>query len=146
MSTNKIVSEARSWLGTPWHHMGDEHAVAIKGVCVDCAMLLVEVFKAAGLVPLGFDPRPYSMQWHLHRDEEAFLGWLKDLADEVDAPEIGDVVVWKFGRAYSHGGIVVGANGEIIHAYRDGKVVTLGHVSEGLLAAQPSKFFRVRGL
>lgn len=69
MSTNKIVSEARSWLGTPWHHMGDEHAVAIKGVCVDCAMLLVEVFKAAGLVPLGFDPRPYSMQWHLHRDE-----------------------------------------------------------------------------
>jgi cell wall-associated NlpC family hydrolase len=138
---NEIVSEARSWIGTPYHHLG-----SIKSVGVDCAMLLVEVYKTVGLIPSNVDPRPYAPEWHLHRDEEAFLAWLKDFADEVDTPESGDMVVWKFGRAYSHGGIVVGDSGEIVHAYKDARMVTLGHLSEGLLARQKSKFFKLRGI
>lgn len=136
-----VVAAAHSWLGTPYHHCAN-----VKGVGVDCAMLLVEVYKSAGLIPLDLDPRPYSPEWHKHRDEEAFLGWLKDCGDELDTPIAGDVVVWKFGRAYSHGGIVVGEGGEIIHAYKDARIVTLGNMSEGLLATQQHKFFKVRGI
>ncbi|MDO6044547.1 hypothetical protein Q4P48_08410 [Neisseria gonorrhoeae] len=42
----RIVEEARSWLGTPYHH----HAM-VKGAGVDCAMLLVAVYGAVGLLP-----------------------------------------------------------------------------------------------
>jgi len=50
----KIVAEARSWIGTPYHNCAD-----IKGVGVDCGMLLVRVFVDLGLVE-PFDPRPYT--------------------------------------------------------------------------------------
>ena len=35
-----IVEETKSWLRTPYHHQG-----AIKGVGVDCAMILIKVFS-----------------------------------------------------------------------------------------------------
>jgi hypothetical protein len=66
----KIVAEARSWIGTPYHNCAD-----IKGVGVDCGMLLVRVYCDLGLVP-RFDPRPYTAQWHLHRDDERYLDGL----------------------------------------------------------------------
>ena len=50
----RIVEEARSWLGTPYHHQA-----MVKGAGVDCAMILVAVYRAVGLIPAGFDPRPY---------------------------------------------------------------------------------------
>ena len=49
-----VVAAARAWIGTPYHHMAD-----IKGVGVDCAMLLVRVYCDLGLVE-HFDPRPYT--------------------------------------------------------------------------------------
>lgn len=148
----QVLSEARSWLGTPWHHMGDENAVAIKGVCVDCAVLLVEVFKAAGLVPQSLNPCPYSMDWNIHRNEEKFLGWLEQYGDEVVTPQAGDVAVWQYGRVFSHGAIVIDDAGTMVHAYRTAKMVTLGNLFEHELRYQkngqlrPVKFFRVRGI
>ena len=65
-----MVAEARTWIKTPWRHMA-----AIKGAGVDCAMLLAAVYVATGLVK-PFDPRPYPMDWMLHRDDERFLGFL----------------------------------------------------------------------
>ena len=47
----KIVAEARSWIGTPYHNCAD-----IKGVGVDCGMLLVRVYVDTGVVP-PFDHR-----------------------------------------------------------------------------------------
>ena len=34
-----VVAEARSWIGTPYHHAAD-----VKGHGVDCAMLLIRVY------------------------------------------------------------------------------------------------------
>jgi hypothetical protein len=107
-----VVAEARSWLGTPYHNCAD-----LKGVGVDCGMLLVRVFVDTGLVP-PFDPRPYPADWHLHRSDEKYLGFIFDHGSEVEAPQPGDVVVFKIGRCYSHGGIVtVPAPLTIVHAY-----------------------------
>ena len=66
----RVVAEARRWIGTPYQHLGDVH-----GVGVDCAMLLIRIFTDTGLIQ-PMDPRPYSHQWHLHRSEERYLGWL----------------------------------------------------------------------
>lgn len=137
----QVVAEARSWVGTPYHNQA-----AIKGVGVDCAMLLVMVFKAVGLVPDDLDPRPYAPDWHLHRGEEKFLGWLREYGDPVDRPMPGDVVVWRFGRTFSHGAVVVDDWGQIIHAYRDAGRVVPGSLRESALAQRPVQYWRVRGV
>ena len=81
----RVVAAARSWIGTPYHHAAD-----VKGAGVDCAMLLVRVFCDLGLVE-PFDPRPYTRDWHLHRGEERYLGFLLDRAHEVARRDAGDV-------------------------------------------------------
>lgn len=99
-SRARVVEAARAWIGTPYHHMAD-----LKGVGVDCAMLLVRVFCDLGLVA-SFDPRPYTRDWMLHRDDERYLGFLVASAREVEAPQPGDVILFRVGRCYAHGGIV----------------------------------------
>lgn len=113
MSRETVIAEARTWLGTPYHH----HA-RIKGVGVDCAQLLCAVFEACGMVP-HVDPGFYAVDWHLHHSEEQFIAWLDKFGTEVtDGSEAlpGDVVIWKYGRCFSHGSIYTG-NGFFIHSY-----------------------------
>lgn len=137
----EVAAEALSWERTPYHHLAD-----IKGVGVDCAMLLVRVFTGLGLAPADLDPRPYSPDWHLHRSEEQFLGWLEQFADRVGTPQMGDVVVWRFGRAYSHGGILVDDHGTIVHAYKEAMCVTRGSIHETELQNREPRYYSVRGL
>lgn len=128
-----MLDEARGWLGTPYHHQG-----RLKGVGVDCAMILCEVYHAAGLIP-QVDPRPYPPDWHLHRDEERYLGWLYAYGQPTDAPRPGDVGLWHFGRCFSHGGIMV-SDVEVIHAYlRQG--VVLSRIDAPPLVGRAVKFF-----
>jgi hypothetical protein len=108
-----VVREARKWLKTPWRHMA-----AIKGAGVDCAMLLTEVYAAAGLIE-WFDPRPYPTDWMLHRDDERFLGFLLARSHQVEKPEVGNVAVLRVGRAFAHGAIITGVKPlTILHAFR----------------------------
>src|ERR1035437_3278475 len=107
-----IVAEAKSWLGTSYHHQG-----AVKSVGVDCVRLLIKVYQAFGLVPFDLDPRPYVPDWHMHRGEERYLDGVLKYGHPVDVPQPGDIAVYRFGRTYSHGGIVIGWP-VIIHAHR----------------------------
>jgi NlpC/P60 family putative phage cell wall peptidase len=107
-----VVAAARAWIGTPYHHMAD-----IKGAGVDCAMLLVRVYCDLGLVE-PFDPRPYTQDWMMHRDEERYLGFLLARARLIEKPDAGDVILFKIGRCFAHGGIVSKADPlTIIHAF-----------------------------
>lgn len=133
----EIVAEARTWLGTPYHHQG-----RVKGVGVDCAMLLCEVYHAVGLIPF-IDPRPYPPDWHLNRGEERYLAWVEDYANQVEAAQPGDVALYRFGRTVSHAGIVV-AWPTIVHAYR-GEGCVLADGSKSGLARRFSGFWRVTG-
>jgi NlpC/P60 family putative phage cell wall peptidase len=113
----EVVQEARAWLGTPYHHQG-----RVKGAGVDCAMLLIEVFRACGLIP-DVDPKPYPPDWHLHRDEERYLGWVKQYARPVEVPQPGDIALFQFGRCVSHGAIVLEWP-TVVHSYlRDGCIL-----------------------
>jgi NlpC/P60 family putative phage cell wall peptidase len=108
----RVVAAAREWIGTPYHHMAD-----IKRVGVDCAMLLVRVYCDLGLVE-PFDPRPYTRDWHLHQGEERYLGFLLARAHIVAAPQPADVILFRYGRCYSHGGIVTRSDPlTILHAF-----------------------------
>ena len=107
-----VVAEARSWIGTSYHHHG-----RLKGVGVDCAQLLCEVFERMGLIP-HVDPGNYPTDWHMHRGEELFSNCLAQHANRRDGerPDLGDVFLFKFGRTFSHGSIYVG-NESVVHAY-----------------------------
>lgn len=83
---------------------------------IDCAMILVAVYKEAGYIPRDFDPRPYPPQWHVHRNEERYLGFIHKFSREFDGPpHMGDVVVFKITQSFAHGAIV-GNWPQIIHA------------------------------
>jgi cell wall-associated NlpC family hydrolase len=115
-----VVSEARSWLGTRYHHAAD-----LKGSKggVDCAMLLVRVYCDLDLVE-PFDPRPYTRDWFLHRDEERYLGFLLARSREVRAPGLGDIVLFRMGRCFAHAGIVSRAAPlAIVHAFAPARCV-----------------------
>lgn len=121
-----VRAEALGWLGTPYHHLAD-----IRGVGVDCAMLLVRVYAAVGLVPLDLDPRPYASDWHLHRSEEKYLGWLERYASPVPTgdAQVGDVMTYHFGRCFSHAGICLGG-GELLHAWRAARAVIISRLDD----------------
>lgn len=134
-----VVAEARSWIGTPYHNCAD-----IKGVGVDCGMLLVRVFVDTGLCP-PFDPRPYPIDWHLHRSDERYLGFVFERCCEVAGPLAGDVMVLRYGRSYSHGGIVTRPQPlTIVHAFHPARRVLeedVAHNSALLDAMRKPRFF-----
>ena len=131
----RVVQEALSWLRTPWHH-----AARVKGAGVDCALLLAEVFERAGVMP-RIEPEAYPIDWHLHRDEERYLQTVLQHARPVVAPGPGDIVLWRLGRCYSHGAIVIDWP-QVVHAYRPAREVLLEDISRNsdLVRRQPAFF------
>lgn len=111
----KIAQAAMEWLGTPY----EDNAMA-KGYGVDCAHLLLGSVVEAGLLnsdDIGI--AYYSNEWHLHRTEEKFIKNIEQVAEEVRGePEIGDFLLFQYGRCVSHGSIYIGDN-KVIHAYVD---------------------------
>lgn len=131
-----VITEARTWLRTPYHHKAK-----VKGAGIDCGQLLVAVYVACGFVE-PFETGDYSPDWMLHREEERYLNWVKKFAIETDNPLPGDIVVWKFGRCISHGGIVVEWP-KIIHAFMPEKMCVLGDGEKGTFANRKPMFFTI---
>lgn len=111
-----IVAEARSWIGTPYHHQA-----SLKGVGCDCLGLVRGVWRAL----LGREPEAvpgYSSDWGEVSAEEAMLTAARRHMTEIDASEAGagDVLVFRMrpGRVAKHAGILAGAT--FIHAQEGG--------------------------
>jgi cell wall-associated NlpC family hydrolase len=99
----RLVAETLSWIGTPYRT-----AQRVKGPLggVDCLTFVVEVFERAGIIPRYKVPF-YPQDWHLHRDDERYLAGILEYAREIAGPpQPGDVVLFRFGRCFAHGGIV----------------------------------------
>lgn len=130
-----VVAIARGWVGTPFHDGG-----RLKGVGVDCAMLLAEVFAEAGLIPHQ-DIETYSPQWMLHRDEPLFEDYVRKHGHEVVTPGIGDIVLYRIGRSFAHGAIVAAWPGAIIHAFKSFRFVAETPSNEADLRGRAVKFY-----
>lgn len=130
----RVVTVARTFLRTPFHD-----GAAIKGVGVDCAQLLALVYTEAGLIPPQQIER-YSPQFMLHRDEPKFEDYVRRFAHEVPTGQLADIVLYRVGRSFAHGGILSGP-GKVIHAFKSfGFVVETG-LDESDLRGRPRKFF-----
>ena len=129
-----VLTEAIAWLRTPYHHMG-----RLKGGGIDCLMLLAEVYEAAGVIPHLEIPF-YPPDWHLHRGAERYLDGLTQYASEIEGPpEPGDAVLFRFGRCFAHGAIIIGWP-RLIHAWHNTGVV-YSDADQGELSARAKRFF-----
>jgi cell wall-associated NlpC family hydrolase len=118
----RVVAEAKTWLKTPYVHMGRR-----KGAGVDCATLLCEVYEVAGVVP-HVELEWYPSDWYMHRDEERYIAMISRYARRAARakPLPADILLYKYGRCVSHGAIVVDWP-LVIHAWRGlGRVVMTG--------------------
>ncbi len=130
----KIVTEARKWVGTPYHCQGD-----VRGARVDCVMLIIRAYVDCGVCS-SIDPRPYSDDWFLHRSEERYLGGVLEHCVEVQTPRPADVAVFRWGRCYSHGGIVTALVPlTIIHAFQPAGCVIEEPVESNCTLADPRR-------
>lgn len=134
-----VIDEAMTWVRakTPYHN----HA-RVKGSGADCLGLIIEVFERTGLVP-HIDPGYYSPEWHLHHSEELYWQGILQYAKEFTGqrqPKMGDVVLVKFGRAFSHGAIVKDWP-EVIHAWFNRSVETCDLEKDSQFWKREMKFF-----
>lgn len=133
-----VIAEARTWLRTPWVHQA-----AIKGEAVDCAMFLISVFHRAGVIE-WYDPRPYPRSWFVHQDEERFLNAIvhhfrcEEVAPAAARP--GDLFMYRIGRCYAHGAILV-APELVVHSFaKNGQVIYTETFDPDLSKAAPRAF------
>lgn len=140
MSTRaRVVAEAKRWIGTPYHHHG-----RVLGAGVDCVQILCAVYEACGLIP-PTDPGAYARDWHIHQRDELYLaGLLGANAKETSSPDAGDVAMFRFGRTWSHGGILIEPE-TVLHAYV-GRGVIVSRLTEEPLSGRAPRFFTLTGL
>lgn len=97
----KVLQEAKTWIGTPYHERANK-----KGVGVDCVMLLIEVYNSTGVLSVE-DPRPYPRDWFLHKGGfERFIHGVEEHCTSTELYTPGNIVLWQVGRAMAHGGII----------------------------------------
>ncbi|MDD5276734.1 MAG: NlpC/P60 family protein [Methylovulum sp.] len=111
-----VIAEAMTWQGTPWRH---NESVKGEHGGVDCGQFPLAVYRDLGLID-NQAVDDYPIDWALHRSEERYLQIVERYCAPVADPLPGDLVVFKFGRTFSHGAIAVNYP-HIIHALRGGK-------------------------
>lgn len=143
-----VAAEARTWLGTRFHHQAH-----LKGVGCDCVGLVLGVGKALGIFPADLTSRPefapyvgYSRMPSGGRLEQACARF----AVQIPVSEIrpGDVVLFNFNGAPSHAAIVgdYPAGGlSIIHAYAVTRKVVESRFDEGW-ASRVAAAYRLPGV
>lgn len=131
-----VIVAAESWLGTPYHTHG-----RVKGVGVDCATLIIESFAEANVIENIFPA--YAPDWHLHRSEELYIQWVERYATQINVMKRGDLIMWRWGRTFSHCAIYLG-NDEIIHSYKKLGCVK-GNIRDGMFENRPFQMYSVWG-
>lgn len=132
-----VCAIARTWLRTPYRD-----CARIKGVGADCAMMVAAVMEEAGVVGHR-DVAPYSRQWHVNRGGQRYMEMvLAAGAREIETPQPGDLVLYKFGRSFAHGAIVLDPGWpQIIEASAAAKCVQLARGDKGIFTDVERRFF-----
>lgn len=116
------MREARSWIGTPWHHQA-----RVKGVGVDCVGVVIGVARDLGLS--GYDVTGYG-----ELPDPAMMG--RELRENlieipVEHVESGDILWFRIATDPQHVGIVSCEDPmTIVHAMRKPGLVVEVSVDE----------------
>lgn len=130
---SEIIREARSWIGTRFHHQGRvKKNGGDRGGC-DCIGLIIGVADNVGLTCHGrkyseFDRSDYARTPDGSQLQAAFAKYLREIP--VSDIEPGDILMFRFDKDPQHVGIVSNLNDHIglIHCYMQAR----GVVEHGL--------------
>lgn len=114
-----IVTAARGWIGTPYVHQA-----SCKGAGADCLGLIRGIWREV----IGGEPiavPAYTPDWCEASGDEALMRGAAALLIPVDAPEPGDVILFRMrrGAVAKHLGVLAGERPSFIHAYSGHGVV-----------------------
>lgn len=122
-----IVDQARSWLGTPFHHQA-----ATKGVGCDCIGLIAGVAKELGLPEANeFFSTPELRSYGRQPDPTLLLTHCERLLTRIDFSEArpGDVLLMRFKVEPQHFALLTRDNPKLIlHAYQWAERVVETHL------------------
>ncbi len=122
-----IVSHAREWIGTPYHHQA-----SVKHVGCDCLGLLRGVYRE--VYDLDHDPEkmpPYSPDWaESGTGREDMLGAARRHLKEIDGePQPGDLVIFRFRpESVAKHCAIMSYEGKMIHAHSGNAVIEVAMV------------------
>lgn len=139
-----IVTEAREWLGTRWHHQA-----SLKGVGCDCIGLVAGVARALKVQAAydfdgDFKLRAYGRQ----PDPSALLAGCDHLMERIPktSARLGDVLVMKFETEPQHFGIVSAIDPPyMIHAFAQARKV-VEHRIDALWLSRVLRAYHLRGV
>jgi cell wall-associated NlpC family hydrolase len=141
-----VVNEAGTWVNTPYRGWA-----CIKGKLggTDCGQLIKGVFQRTGHLPAGDlgIRNDYNLQVNIHEDSPDYMNHVLRFCREIPIEEVqmGDLVVYKMGHAYAHGGIVVDWDAHrIIHCVAKGGVRVSENYTHPKLRGSLLKFFTLR--
>lgn len=112
----QFQGEADSWLGTPFRHL-----TSVKQRGTDCIGLVLGVYRQFGILKNVKLPH-YPFDWWLHAESNGVFDLLKSqltLEKLHDNFQVGDVMVYSYGRAdEAHVGLYTARN-TLIHSVAD---------------------------
>lgn len=117
---NSIITEALTWVGTPYRHQGRR-----KGVGCDCLGLLIGVWEAIyGEAPE--EPGPYAPDWAEAGGVDSFLEAARRHCREKPPADMaaGDLILfrWRPHLSAKHAAILISPD-RFVHAYEGSAVV-----------------------
>jgi len=129
-----FVTEARTWLGTPWAHQG-----RFKGLACDCVGLVLETSRALGLIDYNFVNYERRPDGSLRTECERLMRSIP-----VPQAQAGDVLLFAWNNSPVHLAIMTGAE-TIIHAYAINRKVVEHRIDERW-RAQIAAAFHIPGI
>lgn len=107
----QFCSVVKMWIGVQYEHRG-----ITRNGC-DCTGLIIGTLKEMGYLK-NYKLRSYPPDWNLHAKADNYIvEEVKRVADKVMSPEIGDLVLFHFGRCVAHIGVII-ENGLFVHCHR----------------------------
>ncbi len=130
------------WVGTPFRH-----SCGVKRLGGDCLQSTAEIMREVGVSSIPRSFPTYEKDWHLHRGRERILESLFSLGQNEEIPfdintlKNGDVIVFRYGRTFSHSGIYF--DNQVYHV-QAGTVFRATCIDDPQIKNLKKKVFRIK--
>ena len=135
VNRSDVVFEARSWIGTRFHHQGRLKKTASDKGGVDCIGLILGVVNSLGVTHNGISYNEYDRTDYAKIPDgnilrSSFQYYLKEI--DVGCVNSGDVLMFKFDKNPQHVGFVVKEKKykNLIHCYAQARGVVEHRLDE----------------